>query len=96
MNTYMKKKRKNRFWVFAQESPGKLQSLPETQTPFASQQEAEEWIRQDAANTWLTSCGCLRNDAPEKWGDTFVILQEVRRVKPMPPKTVKMELEDVV
>ena len=92
----MKKKRKNRFWVFVQESPGKLESLSEATTPFASQQGAEDWIKQDAASTWLTSCGCLRNDDPEKWGDTFVILQEVRRVKPRPPKTVNMELEDVV
>lgn len=63
--------------------------------PFKSLAAAEQWIIDSSAHTWLTSCGCLRDGDPEIWGSEHVILEEVCRVRPVPPEKVTMRLERI-
>jgi hypothetical protein len=62
--------------------------------PFHTQDRAEQWIKDTSANDWLESCGCLRTGDPEKWGDEHIVVQVVRKVKPVPPSSVVMTLVD--
>lgn len=63
--------------------------------PFKSQEQAETWITESSGDDWLNCCGCLRDGPAEAWGSTHIITQVVRRVRPVPPSSVKMVLMDV-
>ena len=84
------------FWVIDTEMEGYSEGTYSVMGPFVSQKHAEDFITNIAAQDWLTSCGCLRQpDSRETWGSHHIIVQEVRHVRPLPPATVAMTLEDV-
>jgi hypothetical protein len=89
------KKKKPQFWVIDTGIDGNTFGTYQALGPFKSKQEAEEHISTDSSQDWLESCGCLRSGDRESWGDTYIILMAVRAVIPMPPASVKMELQDV-
>jgi hypothetical protein len=73
---------------------GSSASTLQAHGPFHTQDRAEQWIKDTSADFWLESCGCLRTGDPEKWGDEHIIVQVVRKVKPVPPSSVVMTLVD--
>jgi len=89
------KKKKPQFWVIDTGLGGNTVGTYQALGPFKSKQEAEEHISTDSSQDWLESCGCLRSGDRESWGDTYIILEAVRTVIPVPPASVKMELQDV-
>ena len=89
-------KQTSEFWVLDTGTEGCHSGTITAHGPFKSQKEAEKWLKEISASDWIGSCGCLRIDGePEKWGDKYLITQVVRKVRPVPPNTVKMMLMDV-
>ena len=88
-------KSKRPFWVCDVDTEGMSQGTLSAVGPFESRAAAETWICESSANDWVTSCGCLRRGDPATWGSEHIILQEVRRVVPVPPDTASMTLRDV-
>lgn len=82
------------FWVIDTCMEGQSEDTSEARGPFTSQQEAEENIKRLSSGDWLTCCGCLREGDPQEWGSVHLIVQEVRRVRPVPPTHVVMTLRD--
>lgn len=70
-------------------------AFEEVTGPFQTKELAEEWLKASSGDTWLSSCGCLRTGDPESWGSTYIIVEAVRVVKPIPPASVVVDLEDV-
>lgn len=90
-----KKPTKGKFWVLDTQIEGTSAGTLTACGPFESQASAEAYILNAAGQDWISSCGCLRSGDPEKWADEHVILQEIRRVKPVPPERVQMKLVEV-
>jgi len=84
----------SQFWVLDTGMEGMSAGTLQAHGPYPTQGSAEQWIKDTAANDWLESCGCLRTGDPQNWGDEHIIVQVVRRVKPVPPTSVEMTLVD--
>jgi len=84
----------SQFWVIDTGCEGVSSGTLEAHGPFCSQSHAESYILNISEQDWLTSCGCLREGNPLEWGDTYIIVREVRSVKPVPPSSVEMTLVD--
>ena len=84
----------SQFWVIDTGTAGMSANTLQAHGPFHTQERAEQWIKDTSADFWLESCGCLRTGDPEKWGDEHIIVQVVRKVKPVPPSSVVMTLVD--
>lgn len=84
----------SQFWVLDTGTEGSSASTLQAHGPFHTQDRAEQWIKDTSADFWMESCGCLRTGDPEKWGDEHIIVQVVRKVKPVPPSSVVMTLVD--
>lgn len=83
------------WWVLDTGSEGMSEHTLEAHGPFVSQGSAEQWIKDTSAEDWLSSCGCLRTGGkPEDWGDEYIIVRVMRRVRPVPPSNVEMTLRD--
>ena len=80
-------KKTKKYWIT---SVGK-----NTEGPFKSIAAAEQWIIEDAIDTWLENRGWLFDGDPETWGSEHVILEEVCRLRPVPPEKVTMRLERI-
>lgn len=83
------------YWILDTGTCGLSSGTLTASGPHVSQAAAEKWIRDTSASDWMESCGCLRQGEPETWGDAYIIVKEVRRVKPVPPVSVKMILKEV-
>jgi hypothetical protein len=90
----MTKKTKPQFWVLDTSIKGHSERTLQAHGPFTSQTEAEQWLKDTSADDWLSSCGCLRTGDPQTWGDEYLIVQVVRKVKPVPPTKIEMKLEE--
>lgn len=85
----------SQFWVLDTGTSGMSEGTIQAHGPYHTQERAEQWIKESSAADWLGSCGCLRTGgAPEDWGDEYIIVQVVRRVRPVPPSCVEMTLLD--
>jgi hypothetical protein len=83
------------FWVFDTQMVGQSKGTFSAMGPFDSQAHAEAFIVNMAAQDWINSCGCLREGNKEEWGSDHIIVKEVRYVRPVPPDTVEMTLQDI-
>lgn len=83
------------FWALDTGTSGMSEGTIQAHGPYHTQEQAEQWIKETSAADWVGSCGCLRRDVqPEDWGDEYIIVQVVRRVRPVPPSCVEMTLLD--
>ena len=89
------KKKEAQFWVIDTGIGGNTVGTYQALGPFDSRLEAEEHISTESSQCWMESCGCLQSGERESWGDTYIILEAVRTVIPVPPASVKMDLQDV-
>ena len=85
----------SQFWVIDTGTEGQSSGTIQAHGPYHTQARAEQWIKETSAEDWIGSCGCLRTGgAPEHWGAEYIIVQVVRRVRPVPPARVEMTLMD--
>ena len=90
----MNKKSKPEFWVIDTGIEGTTSGTLQAHGPYPTQVSAEQWLKDTSADDWLSSCGCLRTGDPQTWGDEYLIVQVVRKVKPVPPTKIEMKLEE--
>jgi len=84
-----KPKPQPRFWIIDTESPGEHQRSRTAIGPFPNQKAAEQWLREDAEENYLTSSPDLR----EEWDCApMIIVEERRTVVQKPTITVKVSL----
>jgi len=85
----------SQFWLLDTGTQGKSAGTIQAHGPYHTQERAERWIKETSAEDWIGSCGCLRTGgALQDWGDEYLIVQVVRRVRPVPPSSIKMTLMD--
>jgi hypothetical protein len=64
--------------------------------PFKSYAKAENWLRRYVKDAYLGADGSLRGDChPEEWHGEMVIVEERRRLKPVPKVTVSVILRQI-
>ncbi len=87
-------KKQTQFWILDTGTAGMSAGTLQAHGPYPTQVGAEQWLKDTSAEDWLSSCGCLRTGDPQAWGDEYIIVQVVRKVKPVPPTKIKMKLEE--
>lgn len=63
--------------------------------PFKSYAKAEKWIIDDARGTYADSSPDLRAYNSEEWGEPCAIVEERRRIRPVPTATIKVRLAEL-
>lgn len=77
-----------RYWVYL------AKNIP-IAGPFDSLAIAENWLREDSADTFNASEIPLNELDAKTWADPALILQEVKTVRPVPVVKVSIKLERV-
>ncbi len=60
--------------------------------PFKSYAAAEKWVIDDARETYADSSADLRNYQAEEWGEACAIVEEHRRIRPVPTAKIIVRL----
>ena len=81
-----------RFWVVLLETPGEHAKSKSAVGPFKSNAAAETWIINDARSTYADSSPDLRGHNSEEWGEACAIVEERRRLRPVPTAVIKVRL----
>ena len=82
----------SRFWVLLLETPGEHVDSKSAIGPFRSHAAAEKWIIDDARGAYADSSPDLRAYNAEEWGEPCAIVEERRRIRPVPTATIKVRL----
>lgn len=85
----------SRFWVLLLETPGELMDSKSAIGPFKSHAAAEKWIIDDARETYADSSPDLRAYNSAEWGEPRAIVEERRRIRPVPTATIKVRLAEL-
>lgn len=85
----------SRFWVLLLETPGEHMDSKSAIGPFKSYAAAEKWIIDDARETYADSSPDLRNYQAEEWGEPCAIVEERRRLRPVPTAKISVRLADL-
>ena len=85
----------SRFWVIDLDTPGERNRSKSATGPFKSYAAAEKWIIEDARETYADSSADLRNYQAEEWGCAVAIVEERRRLRPVPTAKISVRLADI-
>lgn len=85
----------SRFWVVLLETSGEHHNSKEALGPFKSYAAAEKWIIDDARRTYADSSPDLRNHRAAEWGEACAIVEERRRLRPVPTAKISVRLADL-
>jgi len=77
------------------DTPGEHRDSKSAVGPFPSHAAATKHVHDDAVDTFMGMDGDLRSMAVKDWGETMAIVEERRRIQPVPNVTVKMSLRRV-
>ena len=85
----------SRWWVIYMDTPGEHHNSKSAVGPFSCHASATKHVHDDAVDTFMGMEGDLRSMAVKDWGETMAIVEERRRIRPVPNVTVKMALHVV-
>ena len=85
----------SRFWVILLETPGEHDKSKSAIGPFQSYAAAEKWIIDDARSTYADSSPDLRAYNADTWGEAAAIVEERRRIRPVPTAKISVRLVDL-
>jgi len=85
----------SRFWVLLLETSGEHMDSKSAIGPFKSYAAAEKWIIDDARETYADSSPDLRSYNAAEWGEACAIVEERRRMRPVPTAIIKVRLADL-
>ena len=85
----------SRFWVIDLDTPGERNRSKSATGPFKSYAAAEKWIIDDARDTYADSSADLRNYQAEEWGCAVAIVEERRRLRPVPTAKISVRLMEL-
>lgn len=85
----------SRFWVVLLETPGEHMDSKSALGPFKSYAAAEKWIIDDARDTYADSAPDLRSYNAAEWGEACAIVEERRRMRPVPTAKISVRLADL-
>jgi len=85
----------SRFWVIDLDTPGERPRSKSATGPFKSYAAAEKWIINDARETYADSSADLRNYQAEEWGCAVAIVEERRRLRPVPTAKISVRLMEL-
>lgn len=74
------------------DSPGEHYASKSALGPFKSHAAAEKWIIEDARDTYADSSPDLRAYNAEEWGEACAIVEERRRIRPVPTAKISVRL----
>ena len=86
-------KRKSEFWIIETDSNGETESSKSAFGPFATVAYAEQWLREDTADTYLSADKSLR-DGITPWAAPVHIVQVLKTVTAVPSVKVTVALKN--
>jgi hypothetical protein len=81
--------------VILLDTPGEHGRSKSAIGPFKSYAAAEKWIIDDARDTYADSSPDLRAYNAAEWGEACAIVEERRRLRPVPTAKISVRLADL-
>lgn len=82
-----------KYWVVELEN-GKPSDCMHPQGPFTTQESAKKWIEEDCRSTFENADG-VRVGPNHDWSGEMIVLQEVKRYKPIPVVNFTIKMEEI-
>lgn len=89
------------FWIIDPEVKGESWPMPPLQSmaavgPFAAIRDAENYLREDGADTYMSADGSLRDlDDGQDWAAAVMIVEVVKVVQQVPVVSVSVKLKTI-
>lgn len=83
------------YWIIDTESSGEHMDSKTAIGPFSSVKLAENWLRDDAKENFLSCDGSLRENTELPWAEPMHIVEVVKTVRQVPSAKVTVKLQSL-